>query len=109
MCVAEMRETYHERRDAVVGVLKTYDMFAYQPHGAFYIMLDVSRSGLDGRAFALRLLEQERVAVAPGTAFGDVAYDQVRVSLATERRALLEGVERACRMIARTPAALAPA
>jgi aspartate/methionine/tyrosine aminotransferase len=62
-------------------------------------MLDVSRSGLDGHAFALRLLDEERVAVAPGTAFGDAARDQVRISLATETGALLEGLERACRLV----------
>ena len=73
----------------------------HQPYGAFYIMVDVSRSGLDGRTFALRLVEEERVAVAPGAAFGDVARDQVRVSLATERGALLEGVDRLCRTVVR--------
>jgi aspartate/methionine/tyrosine aminotransferase len=100
-CVIEMRTAYHERRDAVVSLLRAHDLFAYQPRGAFYVMVDVSRSGLDGHAFALRLLEEERVAVAPGTAFGDAARDQVRISLATERDALLEGVDRACRLIAR--------
>jgi aspartate aminotransferase len=100
-CVAQMRVAYRERRDAVVALLRSRDLFAYEPRGAFYLMLDVSRSGLDGRTFALRLLDEEKVAVAPGTAFGDVARDQVRISLATEKSALLEGVERACAMIAR--------
>jgi aspartate/methionine/tyrosine aminotransferase len=100
-CVAEMRAAYRDRRDAVVSVLRAHDLYSYQPRGAFYLMLDVSRSGMDGHAFTLRLLDEERVAVAPGTAFGDVARNQVRISLATEREALLEGVERACRLIAR--------
>jgi aspartate aminotransferase/aminotransferase len=103
-CIAEMRNAYRDRRDAVVSVLRAHDLFSYQPRGAFYLMLDISRSGLDGHAFALRLLDEERVAVAPGTAFGDIARDQIRISLATERGALLEGVDRACRLVERLAA-----
>jgi len=103
-CVAQMRDAYRERRDAVVALLRSRDLFSYEPRGAFYLMLDISRSGLDGRTFALRLLDEEKVAVAPGTAFGDVARSQVRISLATEPSVLLEGVDRTCRMIARIAA-----
>jgi aspartate/methionine/tyrosine aminotransferase len=62
-------------------------------------MVDVSRSGLDARTFALGLLRDKRVAVAPGTAFGDEGRHLVRVSLATERGALVEGVTRLCQYI----------
>ena len=108
-CVAEMRESYRERRDAVLEVVKSHGLYRYSPRGAFYLMLDVTPSGLDGHAFALRLLEEGLVAVAPGGAFGEVARNQVRISLATERSQLLEGVDRACRLVNRLAAAAAPA
>jgi aspartate/methionine/tyrosine aminotransferase len=98
-CVREMRESYRERRDAVVTVLKAHDSYLYTPHGAFYIMVDISRSGMGSREFALALLEDQRVAVAPGTAFGDAGSDFVRISLATEKAQLIEGVERLCRFV----------
>jgi aspartate/methionine/tyrosine aminotransferase len=95
-CVAAMRDSYRERRDAVVDLLKERGYYMYTPQGAFYILVDVGRSGLDSRSFALRLLEERKVAVAPGTAFGEAGRQFVRVSLATEKGQLLEGVSRLC-------------
>jgi aspartate aminotransferase len=105
-CVTEMREAYRERRDAVLTLLERYGLWRYRPEGAFYLMLDIAGTGLESREFALRLLHEERVAVAPGSAFGDVAHGQVRISLATERGKLLEAVERACRLVRRLTAEL---
>jgi aspartate aminotransferase/aminotransferase len=98
-CVREMRDAYRERRDAVIDVLKAHGAYTYTPQGAFYIMIDIGRSGLDSHAFALGLLRDRHVAVAPGTAFGDAGRHLVRVSLATERGALVEGVTRLCSYI----------
>jgi aspartate aminotransferase/aminotransferase len=98
-CVREMREAYRERRDAVVEVLKEHNSYVYTPRGAFYIMVDISRSGLDSYQFALGLLRDRRVAVAPGTAFGRVGRHLVRVSLATEKSQLITGVTRLCEYI----------
>jgi aspartate/methionine/tyrosine aminotransferase len=98
-CITEMRESYRERRDAVVSLLKERGNYVYTPSGAFYILIDVSQSGVDSRSFALSLLKDQRVAVAPGTAFGDVGSHLVRVSLATEKSQLVEGVSRLCDFI----------
>lgn len=95
-CVAQMREAYRERRDAAIAVLQTHGMHRYTPRGAFYIMVDIRHSGLLSREFALALLHEQRVAVAPGTAFGEVARGFVRVSLASDRADLIEGVTRLC-------------
>jgi aspartate/methionine/tyrosine aminotransferase len=57
-------------------------------------MADISRSGLDSRTFAFDLLERAKVAVAPGTAFGQVAQDMVRISLASSESDLREGIRR---------------
>jgi aspartate/methionine/tyrosine aminotransferase len=57
-------------------------------------MADISRSELDSRTFAFDLLERAGVAVAPGTAFGRVAQDMVRISLASSESDLREGIRR---------------
>lgn len=98
-CIGEMRDSYRERRDAVVELLKEEGYYVYTPRGAFYIMVDISDAGVDSRQFALNLLEQCRVAVAPGTAFGQLGDHFVRISLATEKRLLLDGVRRLCEFV----------
>jgi aspartate/methionine/tyrosine aminotransferase len=98
-CIREMRDSYRERRDAVVELLKQEGYYVYTPRGAFYIMVDVSDAGVDSRQFALNLLETCRVAVAPGTAFGNLGDHFVRISLATEKNLLLEGVQRMCEFV----------
>jgi aspartate/methionine/tyrosine aminotransferase len=69
-------------------------MLASEPTGAFYCMADISRSHLHARDFAFRLLRERGVSVAPGTAFGEVAADAVRISLASSDTDLREGVGR---------------
>ncbi len=98
-CVDEMRATYLKRRDAVLDVLRENDAYLYTPRGAFYMLLDISRAGLPSREFALRLLNEKHVAVAPGSAFGFNGNAFVRVSLAAETGALLEGVRRVCEFV----------
>ena len=95
-CVKEMCNSFRERRDAVVELLQQRDAYMYTPHGAFYIMVDIGASRLDSREFAFDLLDKHRVAVAPGTAFGTHGSNFVRISLATEKSDLLEGVSRLC-------------
>ena len=91
--VVQMRDAYRARRDAAVEVLRRHDRPLLVPDGAFYLWVDVGDSGLPAREFALRLLEDEGVAVAPGTAFGG-GEGYVRVSLATAMHSLVEGLER---------------
>jgi aspartate aminotransferase len=93
-CVTEMVTAYRRRRDLVVGILKDAELFIAEPSGAFYCMADVAPSGLASREFAFRLLSERGVSVAPGTAFGEVAKDAVRISLASSDADLKEGVGR---------------
>src|SRR5712692_374016 len=98
-CVAEMRETYRRRRDLAVGLLKELGRYVYTPHGAFYVLIDVaSRSGEQsrGRQFALDLLRERNVAVAPGSGFGSVAEQFVRISLAASDEEIDRGVREIC-------------
>ena len=93
-CVAEMVDAYRRRRDLVVDILHDAELFISRPTGAFYIMADVSPRGLPSRDFAFSLLRERGVSVAPGTAFGRVAGEAVRISLASSDSDLREGVGR---------------
>jgi aspartate aminotransferase len=98
-CVAEMRSIYRRRRDLAVKLLKEYGRYQYTPHGAFYIMVDVtSPNGVQrkGRQFTLELLRQRNVAVAAGNNFGEVAAHCVRVSLAASDEEIERGVRAIC-------------
>jgi len=98
-CVVEMREAYRRRRDLAVATAREAGLSCYEPRGAFYLMVDVGASGKDSRTFALDLLERERVAVVPGTAFGQEAATMVRVSLAASEAQIAEGLRRVGRAV----------
>jgi aspartate/methionine/tyrosine aminotransferase len=93
-CLIEMVDAYRRRRDIVVGILEDAELFIARPTGAFYIMADVSSAGLPSRDLAFALLRERGVSVAPGTAFGRVAGEAVRISLASSDADLREGVGR---------------
>ena len=98
-CVAEMRQVYQRRRDLAVSLLKDLGRYVYTPHGAFYILIDVtSRNGTErhGRQFALDLLRERNIAAAPGSTFGSVAEDYVRISLAASDEEIVHGVREIC-------------
>jgi aspartate aminotransferase len=95
-CVFEMAEAYRRRRDVVVEILRDAGLLLSVPEGAFYIMADVSPTGLPAAEFAMRLLEERKVGVAPGSAFGSVASHAVRIVLASSEEDLAEGVSRLC-------------
>ncbi|MEK7314992.1 MAG: aminotransferase class I/II-fold pyridoxal phosphate-dependent enzyme, partial [Candidatus Eisenbacteria bacterium] len=67
--IATMRDAYRRRRDIAVSILREAGMVDYTPQGAFYIMADVSSTGMTGDAFAKALLEEEQVCVAPAAGF----------------------------------------
>jgi len=90
--VASKREVYRARRDLVGTLLTAGGFDAVRPAGAFYQMVPLA-PGTDGRRAALDLVEHG-VATAPGSAFGEVARDQLRVSLAASEAALRTGIER---------------
>jgi aspartate aminotransferase len=93
-CVIDMVTAYRRRRDLVVDLLREADMLISEPAGAFYCMADISGSRLPSREFAFKFLRERGVSVAPGTAFGAVAKDAVRISLASSDQHLREGVGR---------------
>jgi aspartate aminotransferase len=92
--VREMSEAYRARRDELLGVLDRDGLPSSRPSGAFYVWTDVSEAGVPSMDFARTLIEREHVAVAPGSAFGELGEGYVRLSLASSREDLLEGTSR---------------
>ena len=90
--VAIMRGTYRARRDLVAGLLADAGLRVAPPSGAFYLMAPLA-PGVDSRAAAFDLLDHG-VAVSPGSAFGAIAADHVRISLAASEDVLQRGVGR---------------
>jgi aspartate aminotransferase len=93
-CVAEMVGAYRRRRDRVADLLEDAELLIARPTGAFYIMADVSPAEMPSRELAFALLRERGVSVAPGTAFGRVAEQAVRISLASSDADLEAGVGR---------------
>ena len=98
-CVGLMREAYRRRRDIALEVLRERGLYRYTPGGAFYVLVDISAAGMDSRDFAVRLLEEKRVAVAPGSTFGRLSAAAVRVSVASRDEDVKEGLHRICDFI----------
>lgn len=92
--VTDMVASYAERRDAVVALLGEAGIGHIRPEGTFYQWVDISASTADSVTFAEELIVEQGVAVAPGAAFGPHGEGAVRLSLATEQDALLEGTAR---------------
>ena len=105
--VEEMRAAYQGRRDLVRDIFLPLDMLPAVPEGAFYALVDLRSAGIPSRDLSRMLLEEEHVAAAPGSTFGDVAEGMLRISLATADDDLREGCERIVRF-ARRHGALAP-
>jgi aspartate/methionine/tyrosine aminotransferase len=102
-CVTDMVTAYRRRRDLVVDLLREAGLFIAEPAGAFYIMADISPSGLNSRDFAFKFLRERGVSVAPGTAFGEVGKNAVRISLASSDQDLREGVGRLAEFVHQKP------
>ncbi len=97
--VHHMVRIYRKRRDAVVNILRENDLYLYTPQGAFYILIDISSTGMDSDDFALELLREKKVAVAPGATFGDTTKSFIRICFATGTDRLVEGVTILCNWI----------
>lgn len=95
---------YTRRRDKAGAALAGSAVPVSPPEGGMYVMLDVRATGLTGEAFALRLLEEEAIAVMPGESFGEVAAGHVRVALTVEDDRMVEALGRLSRFAERLAA-----
>ncbi|SFR71854.1 pyridoxal phosphate-dependent aminotransferase [Anaeromicropila populeti] len=80
--VAMMRESYDERRRFLVKALREIGMDCFEPFGAFYVFPSIKKFGMTSDDFANKLLQDEKLAVVPGTAFGDGGEGFLRISYA---------------------------
>ena len=97
--VLKMREQYHRRRDLIVRRCNEIGLKCHAPRGSFYAFPDITATGLDEKAFAQGLLQQEKVAVVPGTAFGPNGKGHVRACFATGYEQIIEACDRIERFV----------
>jgi aminotransferase len=92
--VEKMRQEYDRRRRLIVSGFNTLGMDCFEPRGAFYAFPSIAASGMSSNDFAMRLLEEEEVAVVPGDAFGVSGAGFVRASYATAFEKIEEALNR---------------
>lgn len=80
--VEEMREAYNQRRRFLMHAFEEMGLPCFEPYGAFYVFPCIKEFGMSSDDFAMRFLEEEKVAVVPGTAFGDSGEGFLRISYA---------------------------
>jgi aminotransferase len=90
----KMRGQYHRRRDFIVRRFNEIGLKCHLPRGSFYAFPDVSKTGLSERDFAIGLLQAEKVAIVPGTAFGESGKGFCRACFATSYEQLIEAANR---------------
>ena len=99
--VQEMREAYNQRRRFLVSEFKRMNLKCFEPFGAFYIFPSIAEFGMTSEEFATRFLQEEKVAVVPGTAFGACGEGFLRISYAYSLEDLKVALERLERFINR--------
>ena len=99
--VEEMRREYDRRRRLIVSGLNEIGLTCVEPKGAFYAFPSIAVTGMDENTFAEKLLQEERVAVVPGSAFGPSGKGYVRCSYATAYEKIEEALDRMRRFVRR--------
>jgi len=97
--VQEMRREYDRRRKLIHEGLNDLGLPTFEPHGAFYVFPSIHSTGMDDETFAERLLMEEKVAVVPGSAFGDAGKGFVRCSYATNYELIEKALEKIDRFL----------
>lgn len=92
--VDEMRNAYNQRRRFLVDGFRDMGLDCFEPLGAFYVFPSIQKTGLSSEEFATRLLYEQKVAVVPGTAFGDCGEGFIRCSYAYSIENLKIALER---------------
>lgn len=93
--VEEMRQCFEKRGELLLQYLQEIPGIRYtRPQGSFYLLMDITESGLSGETFSERLLEEEGVAVVPADGFGKHCGHLVRISFAASEEVIEEGMKR---------------
>lgn len=99
--VQMMREAYNQRRNFLVHAFSDMGLECFEPFGAFYIFPSIREFGMTSEEFAAKFLQEEKVAVVPGTAFGNCGEGFIRISYAYSLERLKDAVSRLERFVAR--------
>jgi aminotransferase len=102
--VRDMVGQYNQRRRLIVDGLNNAGLDCHLPSGAFYAFPSIKRTGLTSEEFAMRLIEEEHVAVVPGTAFGIGGEGHIRISYATSLAKIEEALRRITRFVGKVSA-----
>lgn len=102
--VAEMRQAYNQRRRYLLHSFEEMGLPCFEPYGAFYVFPCIKQFGMTSEEFAMRFLEEEKVAVVPGTAFGDCGEGFLRISYAYSLENLKIAIERLKRFVGKLQA-----
>ena len=97
--VADMREQYNGRRRYLMHAFEQMGLSCFEPFGAFYVFPCIREFGMTSEEFAEKLLAEEKVAVVPGTAFGECGEGFIRISYAYSLDNLKTALERVQRFI----------
>ena len=97
--VEKMRDEYDRRRRFLLNAFEEMGIECFEPYGAFYMFPSIKKFGMSSDEFATRLLKEEKIAVVPGTAFGDCGEGFLRISYAYSIDDLKAALERIGRFI----------
>ena len=97
----EMRDQYRLRRDFVVNALNAMGLTCHRPRGSFYAFPSITSTGLTSKEFAVRLIQEEKVACVPGSAFGACGEGFLRCCFATSLTQLEQAMDRMARFVGR--------
>jgi len=97
--VQKMRRAYNRRRRMIVTRIREIGLECFEPEGAFYIFPSIKSTGLSSMEFCERLIEEEKVAVVPGTAFGPSGEGHIRCCYASSIENIKIALERMDRFI----------
>lgn len=97
--VASMRQAYNQRRRFLLDAFKKMNIPCFEPYGAFYVFPCIKEFGMTSEEFATKLLQEEKVAAVPGTAFGESGEGHLRISYAYSLENLKKAMERLSRFV----------
>ena len=97
--VEEMRQEYDRRRTVIYRGLKEMGLPVFEPKGAFYTFPDIRATGMTSAEFCEKLVQEEKVAVVPGSAFGENGEGFVRISYAASMETIEEALRRMARFV----------
>ncbi len=99
--VLEMRQAYNQRRRYLIDAFKKMGLECFEPYGAFYVFPSIKEFGMTSEEFATKFLTEEKVAVVPGTAFGECGEGYLRISYAYSLETLKIAIKRLENFISR--------